>query len=344
MDAGLLDVLHHAAQIELLAVVQGVHVDLDRIIEEPVDQHRVARAGLGGPGDVRLQRVVVVDDLHAAAAEHVGGPDQHRVADLRGDRLRLRQRCRRAVTRRGQPGRRQHRAELAPVLGQVDGLRRRAHHRDPRRGQRPGQAEWRLPAELDNHPGDRPAGLLRGHHLQDVLQGERLEVQPAGGVVVGGDGLRVAVDHHGLVARRGQRERGVHAGIVELDALADPVRAAAEDDHLGAVPRGYLGLGVVGRVQVGRARGELRCAGVHRVVHRPHAQVLAQRPDPGLGRPPDLGDLRVGEPRALGGAEHVSGQRPGLRRVRPRDRTRPRQRDRSGARPRRRAPGSRGRV
>ena len=51
-------------------------------------------------------------------------------------------------------------------------------------------------------PSDR-AGLLLGvHDLEHVLEGERLEVEPVGGVVVGRDRLRVAVDHHGLVARR----------------------------------------------------------------------------------------------------------------------------------------------
>ena len=35
-------------------------------------------------------------------------------------------------------------------------------------------------------------------HLEDVLERQRLEVQPVGGVVVGGHRLGVAVDHHGL--------------------------------------------------------------------------------------------------------------------------------------------------
>ena len=138
---------------------------------------------------------------------------------------------------RGQPGVGQQRAELPPVLGQVDRLRAGAHHRRARGGQAARQAQRRLPAELDDHPGDRPAGLLGVQHLQHVLQGERLEVEPAGGVVVGGHGLRVAVDHHGLVPGRGQREGGVHARVVELDALPDPVRPAAQDDHLGPVAR-----------------------------------------------------------------------------------------------------------
>ena len=44
MDARLLDVLHDPAEVELVAVVERVDVDLDGVVEEPVDQHRV------GPG------------------------------------------------------------------------------------------------------------------------------------------------------------------------------------------------------------------------------------------------------------------------------------------------------
>ena len=55
--------------------------------------------------------------------------------------------------------------------------------------------------------------------------------------------LRVAVDHDGLEAGLLQRIGGVDAAIVELDALADAVRAAAEDDDLLAVGRVGLALG-----------------------------------------------------------------------------------------------------
>ena len=51
------------------------------------------------------------------------------------------------------------------------------------------------------------------------------------------DGLRVAVDHDGLEAVFLQREGRMHAAVVELDALADAVRAAAEDHDLAAVGR-----------------------------------------------------------------------------------------------------------
>ena len=75
-----------------------------------------------------------------------------------------------------------------------------------------------------------PDGLLAIADGEHLLRRERLEVEPVGGVVVGGDGLRVAVDHDRLVPERAERLRGVDAAVVELDPLADPVRPRAEDD------------------------------------------------------------------------------------------------------------------
>ena len=43
VDAGLLDVLHDAAEVELVAVVERVDVDLDGVVEEAVDQDRPGR-------------------------------------------------------------------------------------------------------------------------------------------------------------------------------------------------------------------------------------------------------------------------------------------------------------
>ena len=95
---------------------------------------------------------------------------------------------------------------------------------------------------------------------------ERLEEQPVAGVVVGRDGLGVAVDHDGLEPGVGERERGVHAAVVELDALTDPVRAAAEDDDRRSGERGDLVLVLVGAVVVRRVGGELGRAGVDGLV------------------------------------------------------------------------------
>ena len=135
VDAGLLDVLHHAAEEELVAVEDRVDVDLDRVVDEPVDQHRVLGADLGRPVDVALERPVVVHDLHAAAAQHVRRAHQHRVADLGRDRRGLVVRRRHAVQRRGQarPRRAPARRRRAPRRGgSPRGWCRRSGRRRPR--------------------------------------------------------------------------------------------------------------------------------------------------------------------------------------------------------------------
>ena len=91
MDAGLLDVLHDAADEDVLAVGERVDVDLDGVGEVAVDQHRRLAGDDHAPAaDVAVElRLVLVDDLHGAAAEHVGRADHHREADALGDRARL---------------------------------------------------------------------------------------------------------------------------------------------------------------------------------------------------------------------------------------------------------------
>ena len=90
------------------------------------------------------------------------------------------------------------------------------------RRQRVRQLERRLPAEGDHHA----VGLLDVDDVHDVLERERLEVQLVGRVVVvdtvSGLQFTMIVSKPGLV----QSVAGVHAAIVELDALADAVGPA----------------------------------------------------------------------------------------------------------------------
>ena len=169
-------------------------------------------------------------------------------------------------------------------------------------------------------PATVPRPLLGVHHLQHVLERQRLEVEAVGGVVVGGDGLRVAVDHHGLEPGLAQRHDRVHAGVVELDALPDPVRPRAEDEHLRPLGlrrdlRLGRGVGLVGAVVVRGARGELGGAGVDGLVDRPHAQPVAQRAHTVLAGElrAQRGELAVGEARPLGPAQQRARRAPARR-------------------------------
>jgi len=71
VDAGGLDVFHHAADEHVVLVGDGVDVQFDGVGEELVHEDGLVRTDADGLLDVGLQVVVVVDDVHRAAAEHV---------------------------------------------------------------------------------------------------------------------------------------------------------------------------------------------------------------------------------------------------------------------------------
>ena len=97
----------------------------------------------------------------------------------------------------------------------------------------------------------------------------------------------------------------MHAAIVELDALADPIRPAAEDDHLVAIARpGFAFAGAVGLARL-VSRIEIRClclefagAGVDPLEARPHAEGAPRRRRAGLVGPGELAEPRVREARS----------------------------------------------
>ena len=181
-------------------------------------------------------------------------------------------------------------AEALAILGEVDGVEGCSEDAEARRLDRARQLQRRLPAELD-HDAFRLLALADGEHGGRV---ERLEIEPVGGVVVGRHRLGVAVDHHGLVAECAERLHRVHAAVVELDALADPVRARAEDDDAFRGPGRRLLVALApGRVEVVRPRRDLagtrvdapehgRRGDLPRLFRRQAPQAPARRTDEGL--------------------------------------------------------------
>ena len=101
----------------------------------------------------------------------------------------------------------------------------------------------------------------------------------------------------------------MHAAIVELDALPDAVRAAAEDEDLlalagiGLADRGILELVLVGGIEVGREGAKLRRAGIDALEDGMDRTLLAEQLHRGRGharkprqpRVREAGALEVGE-------------------------------------------------
>src|SRR4051812_19728843 len=89
MDSGFLDVLHDPSNVDGVAVANAVDVDLDRIVQITVDQHRILAGDAHCLTHVPMQAGAVVNDLHRPPAQHVTGPDHDGEADAVGDFLRL---------------------------------------------------------------------------------------------------------------------------------------------------------------------------------------------------------------------------------------------------------------
>ena len=302
VDAALLDVLEHRAHVALGAVAEGVNVQLDGVLEEGVKVDRVIGRDARGLGHVGAQVVVVVDNSHATTAQHVARAHEQRVAnatrDLGGV---LHCFCRRGE-RIGNLQAVEQAREAITILGQVDGLGLGAHDGDACRLEPAGEVDGGLAAQRH----DDAHGLLDLDDVHDVLKGERLEVEAVGGVVVGRDGLGVAVDHDRLVALCLERIGGVHAAVIKLDALANAVGAGRENHHAGFLGLRALGGAavLVGEVVVARAGGKLACAGIDGLHERAHAHDLAHGAHDLLARTGEVRELAVREAKLLG-CQHV---------------------------------------
>ena len=180
MDAGLLDVLHDAADHDVLAVAYCIDVDLDRVVQEAIQQHwRIVRH-LDRFVHVALEVARLVDDLHRATAEHIRRPHDERIADLLGGSDRGLLGARRAIGRLEQTKAVQHLLEALAVLGHVDHVGRRSDDRHAVLLEIARELQRRLPAELND---DAPR-LFDVHDLEHVLERQRLEIQPVGRIVV----------------------------------------------------------------------------------------------------------------------------------------------------------------
>src|SRR5262249_55934634 len=147
--------------------------------------------------------------------------------------------------------------ELA-ILGEIDVGGIGSDDRDSLLFEREGKGERGLAAELD----DDAIGLFGIADVEHVLEGERLEIEAIAGVVIGGDGFGIAVHHDRFDAKLLEREGGVAAAVIELDALADAVGAAAENHDLFAGGGLGFALALEARIEIRREAFELGGAGI----------------------------------------------------------------------------------
>ena len=169
----------------------------------------------------------------------------------------------------------------------------------PARSKRHRQLERRLAAELHDHA----VGLFPLDDVHHVFHGQRLEIELVRSIVIGAHGFGVAVDHDGLKAFFLEGEGRVHAAIIELDALADTVRPAAEDhDFLArrcAWTRPHLRTWNISTACTPRTRRR-RC---RRLEYRIDTLLFARLAHCRFRAPVRLRDPRVGEAHLLPAAQ-----------------------------------------
>jgi hypothetical protein len=165
--------------------------------------------------------------------------------------------------------------------------------------------ERRLAAELHDRAVELARLAFLGKDFEHVLGGQGFEIEPVRGIIIRRYRLRIAVDHDRLETHLAQREARMATAIIELDALPDPVRTAAQNDDF--FPRGrprFAGRGRakgwrVGRIHIGRRRGKFRRASVDPFEHRMHAEVLPQAGHIGFRDASEARETRIGKARRL---------------------------------------------
>ena len=272
MNARLLNVLHHPADEGFaFGVAQAIDIALDGVVQETVKQHRRVVRNFHRFAHVAFEVTLLVHDFHGAATQHVARTHHQGIAQGSGFFQSFWLRASRGVGRLAQAEFLQEFLKTLAVFGSVDHVGAGANDRHASGFQTQGQFERRLTAVLHDDAG----GFFFVHNFQHVFERQGLEVQTVGGVVVGGDGLGVAVDHDGLVTVFTHGQSSMDAAIIKLDALSNAIGTATEH-HDFFVVRGFgFAFVFVARIHVSSVGGKLCGAGVHAFVHGAHVQRMA---------------------------------------------------------------------
>ena len=105
-------------------------------------------------------------------------------------------------------------------------------------------------------------------NVEHILQSERLKIKFVARIVIGGNRFRIRIHHNRFESELAQSEGGVNAAIIEFNALADAVRAAAQNHDLALVALAPFVLIAIGGVVVGRVSFEFRRAGIDQAIGR----------------------------------------------------------------------------
>src|SRR5262249_13267312 len=145
------DVLHDAGDDDALSIADSIDIDLDGVFQKSVDEHRLALGDHKRLGDKFFELSLIVTDFHGPAAEHETRPNEIGVANSRGLGTGFIHGPGDAVRRLAQSQSPQKLLEFFAVLRVFDRIDAGADDRYAGTGERAGQVERRLAAELHDH-------------------------------------------------------------------------------------------------------------------------------------------------------------------------------------------------
>ena len=132
-----------------------------------------------------------------------------------------------------------------------------------------------MATELDHRRGRFIVDLFVLQNVPHRFLVQRLEVKAVAGVEVSGHRLWVGVDHDTAHTDLGEGRGSVDAAVIELDALADANRSAANDHRLLAFQGRSFILLVIGAVVIRGDGLEFGGTGVNGLVDRPKTPFMA---------------------------------------------------------------------
>ena len=225
--------LHTVMQLSA-AVAHDFVLDLLPAEETALDEHLVDRAGCEAGPDEVLVLLRRVGDAAAGATERIGGPDHQRQAHALAQRLGLLQRSHGLAVCYRLADLFHERFEQLSVLGVANRFELRAEEPDPVALQHAGVGEGNGEVEAGLAPKGREKAvrLLAGDDALDHLDGQGLDVDDVGGLLVGHDRGRVGVDEDREHAFFSQGATGLGAGVIELRRLPDDDRPGTENEDL----------------------------------------------------------------------------------------------------------------
>src|ERR1700722_5562948 len=196
VDTGRLNMLHDPHHVEILPVEDGVHFRFLTTVKEMIDQDLVAGDMFEQAHDCLFYFFIIDDDPHPLTTQHIAGTHQNGIAYPVGHLYRLVDIEGRSIVGVGDIQLFQHIAKTAAVFRNIHAVKRGSDDLYALFRQLLRQLQRRLTSQLYDHP----LRLLMFDDLPEMLPIDGLEIQLIGNIEIGGDRLRIAVDHYSLIS------------------------------------------------------------------------------------------------------------------------------------------------